>query len=133
MGGLGIPLDVGTVTVASIALGLVVDDTIHFLDRYFEIGRKGSADVVDRLRRVFRKTGGPIFYTSLALVLGLGSFTVTSFRPTAYFGLLIALTSLFALLANLVLLPALLMVREDLRGRSAGSISGSGEPGPRGR
>jgi uncharacterized protein len=110
MGLAGIPLDVSTVTVASIALGMVVDDTIHFLYRY-----RGSpaGPAVERLESVFRTTGRPILFTSLAVAIGFAAFSVAPFRPTHYFGGLIAATALLALIADLIVLPALLLVGRE--------------------
>ena len=111
MGFAGIPLDSATVTVAGIALGLVVDDTIHLLHAYSTASRdrSRSAAVSEALAQV----GRPVMTTSLALALGFGAFVATSFRPTHDFGLLIALTGLAALVCDLILLPAvLLFVRE---------------------
>ncbi|MBI4880680.1 MAG: MMPL family transporter [Planctomycetes bacterium] len=108
MGFLGIPLNVATVMVASIAFGLVVDDTIHFLDRY---ARGGAAPAAARLEEVLRAVGRPIVFTSAATALGFAAFTAASFQPTFHFGLLIAATAVFALACDLLLLPALLLVR----------------------
>jgi predicted RND superfamily exporter protein len=108
MGHLGIPLDVATVTVASIAFGLVVDDTIHLLHRYRAAtldGRRG----VERWVQVLRATGRPVIVTSLAAGLGFAAFLVAPFRPTHDFGLLVALAAALALLADLIVLPALLL------------------------
>ncbi|MGF1511260.1 MAG: RND family transporter [Myxococcota bacterium] len=118
MGWIGIPLDVGTVTVAGIALGLVVDDTLHFLHHY-RAGEAGFRGLTETLRRV----GRPIVTTSLAVVLGFGIFAVSSFRPTLYFGLLLAMTASLALVCDLLVLPALLLKRQAPKGDEA--LSGS--------
>ena len=116
MGYAGIPLDSATVTVAGIALGLVIDDTIHLLHAY-SVARRERAPhgaVVEALAQV----GRPVLTTSLALSLGFGAFVATSFRPTHDFGLLIAWTGLGALVCDLVLLPAVLLLarkREESR------------------
>ena len=110
MGFLGIPLNVATVTVASIALGLVVDDTIHFLDRY-DRSRGSGRTTVERLGQVFRAVSRPILFTSIATAAGFAAFTQADFQPTFYFGLLIAGTAILALACDLVVLPALILVK----------------------
>ena len=101
----GINLDVGTVTVASIILGLVVDDTIHFLHRFKEeIPRhKDSAAAV---QAAIRTVGKPIVSTSLVLALGFWVLCLASFRPNIHFGLLAGIAILMAVVADLVVLPA---------------------------
>ncbi|MDJ0849334.1 MAG: MMPL family transporter [Myxococcota bacterium] len=110
MGLAGVPLDTATVTVAGIALGLIVDDTIHFLHGYWQSRRAGklaSAAVADTLFTV----GRPVLVTSLAVAAGFGAFAFSPFRPTLFFGLLIAWSSLAAVFCDLVVLPALLQLR----------------------
>lgn len=109
MGWSGVPLDVATVTVASIALGLVVDDTIHMLHRYVEARGQGAprqGAVASALRVVAR----PVLLTWLAMALGFAAFGAAPFRPTRDFGLLVAATSVSAVACDLLLLPALLLV-----------------------
>ncbi len=110
MGFLEIPLDVATVTVASIALGLVVDDTIHLLDGFVRSAASGASPVV-RLDRVFAATGRPIVFTALSVAIGFSAFTVAPFRPTFYFGLLIAGNAIAALFCDLLITPALILAR----------------------
>ncbi len=106
MGFLGVPLDVATVTVASIALGLVVDDTIHFLEHYVRAGRTAEA-----VETALGHVGRPILFSSLAVAAGFSAFAAAPFRPTFHFGVLVAVTSLFALVCDLLVLPALLSTR----------------------
>jgi predicted RND superfamily exporter protein len=105
MGWLDIPLNVGTVTVAGIALGLIVDDTIHIVHGSSIGGKQALLDTLET-------AGKPIVMTTFAMALGFGLFSFAGFQPTKYFGLLTALTSCFALTADLILLPALLLPRE---------------------
>lgn len=113
MGWLSIPLDVSTVMIASIALGMVVDDTIHLTYGYrreLSSGKPPQEALADTLKTV----GLPVITTSLILVVGFASLVPARFVPTSYFGGLSALTIIIAALADLVMLPALLvlMVRE---------------------
>ncbi|MCO5164899.1 MAG: TRAP transporter TatT component family protein [Planctomycetes bacterium] len=115
MGLAGLPLDTATVTVAAIALGLLVDDTIHVLHHLR--ARPAGATASAALARTLGLTGRPIVATTAAVALGFGAFALSPFRPTRDFGVLIAVTSVTALLCALVLVPALVLLVERLRGR----------------
>jgi uncharacterized protein len=108
MGWLNIPLSMVTSLVASIAIGLAVDDTIHYLVTYNSHFREDL-----RKRRALTKTilhmGSPIVFTSLAICLGFSVLLFSSFKPTAVFGLMMAVTMLSALVGDLVLLPSLML------------------------
>lgn len=106
MGWLQVPLNAGTVTVAGIALGLIVDDTIHIIHG---ISQNDGKDSRERLLVTLQTAGRPVLITSLALTLGFGLFAVAGFQPTRYFGILTATTALFAVIADLVLLPAIIL------------------------
>ena len=109
MGWLDIPLDAGTATIAGIALGLVIDDTIHLMHRY---AQTRGAPLGERVADMLVTVGWPVVVTSIAVAVGFGLFAVADFRPTRFFGVLIAVTSAFALLCALVLLPAVLLRSE---------------------
>jgi predicted RND superfamily exporter protein len=121
MGLLGVPLDTATVTVAGIALGLIVDDTIHFLHEYGHARRRG-AGAGEAVSRTLFIVGRPVLVTSVAVAVGFGAFAFSEFRPTLYFGLLIAWTSLAAVVCDLLVLPALLQLR-GLPGRARASAT----------
>jgi predicted RND superfamily exporter protein len=106
----GTGLNMGTVMIAPIAIGIAVDDAIHFLTRYRNLVDVESTSET-RLRRVFRTVARPIIFTSVVLAIGFGSNSISAFKPNAYFGLVSALTLLVAMFANLLLLPAMLVVR----------------------
>jgi hypothetical protein len=111
-----IPLDVVTVMIASITLGVVVDDTIHLLhgfERAQAEGKAPGAAMSDALLR----SGHALVFTALVLALGFGTLALSEFRPTARFGELTALTIAVALVAELLLLPALVHVLAPLQGR----------------
>jgi hypothetical protein len=108
MGFLGIPLDVATVTVASIAMGLVVDSTIHIVLRFTRATGAGRSGI-EALDETFRAAGRPMVFSSLALSVGFAAFVAAGFRPTHDFGLLVGLTALSALAFDLTLTPALLL------------------------
>jgi predicted RND superfamily exporter protein len=102
-----IALDVGTVMIAGVTLGLIVDDTIHFLYR-FKAEAQQRGDVRNAIAHTMHRTGRPIIYTSVILSLGLLVLGFASFRPVIYFGVLSSLVVVLAVLFDLVVLPAIL-------------------------
>lgn len=106
MGWLRIPLDFMTITIASIAMGIAVDDTIHYIHRYREELRDGPADRA--VTRSHGTVGYAVLYTSLIIVLGFSLLAFSDFVPSVLFGLLTALAMTLALVFALTVLPALL-------------------------
>ncbi len=109
MGYLGIPLKPSTILVFSIAFGISVDDTIHFLAKYRQELRLKSHTVKQCVYRSLRETGVSMFYTSIVLFFGFLVFTASGFGGTIALGGLISVTLLVAMVTNLVLLPSLLL------------------------
>lgn len=107
MGWLGILLNVGTSLIATIALGIAVDSTVHYMAR-LNRELRGEIDQEAAIRRTLASVGQPIVYTTVALVLGFLVFALSSFVPIQSFGVLSSVTLAAGLGANLVLLPALL-------------------------
>jgi len=108
MGWLGIPLDVMTITIAAICIGIGVDHSIHYIHRFrSEINQQTSAKVA--IERSHASTGKAIFYTSIIIVVGFSILGLSNFIPTIYFGIFTAFAMLIALIANLTLLPLLLL------------------------
>jgi len=107
MGYFNIPLDTGTTMVAVIALGICVDDTIHFLSRNHHFTR-GTQDVEKALLKTVEHEATPIITTSAGLALGFYTLTLSSFLPVVYFGALSALVMLLAMFSTFVLTPVLL-------------------------
>lgn len=105
MGWLGIRLDVATVMVASVTLGMIVDDTIHML-LAFRHGLAQSGDPRAALRHGLDVAGRPMVFTSLVLSAGFGSLLLSDFQPTAHFGLLVGVAVASAMAADLFMLPA---------------------------
>ena len=108
MGFFSIPLDIMTITITSIAIGIGVDDAIHYLHR-FRLQLKQHNSVQLAIQESHRTTGQALYFTSLTVVAGFSVLILSRFVPTAYFGALTALAMLLALGTNLVLLPALLV------------------------
>ncbi len=112
MGWAGIPLSMATSLVAGIAIGLAVDDTIHYLVRYNKEFKR-DLDKRRAMRDTVLRMGKPILGTTLTISLGFSVLMISSFKPTAVFGLLMVAVMLSALVADLVLLPTL-MLRVEL-------------------
>ena len=108
MGLMNIPLDIMTITIAAICIGIGVDHSIHYVHRFREeILDSSHADVA--IKNAHNSTGQAIYYTSVIIILGFSILAFSNFIPTIYFGLFTAFAMLLALFANLTLLPVLLM------------------------
>jgi predicted RND superfamily exporter protein len=112
MGYLGVPLKPSTILVFSIAFGISVDDTIHFLAKYRQELQANNWKIKVSVYGALRETGVSMFYTSIVLFFGFSVFTISSFGGTVALGALVSITLLFALLSNLLLLPSLLLSLE---------------------
>jgi predicted RND superfamily exporter protein len=110
---LGIPLDAATVMVASVALGIAVDDTVHFLEGYQRRFRE-RGDIQDALHATASEVGPALMVTTATACIGFFSFTVSSFLPLRYFGLLGGIALIVALVADIVLVPAILDVGDRM-------------------
>ena len=124
MGWLGILLNLGTSLIATIALGIAVDSTIHYMAR-LNLELQGETDQEAAIARALRTVGVPIIYTTIALFFGFLTFALSSFVPIQNFGVLSGATMATALGANLILLPAVLATAKiitvwDLVGVSLG-------------
>lgn len=108
MGFFGIRLDSATSMIAAIAIGIVVDDTIHFLFGFGE-ALEETNDYAAAMYRTLEQRGRPIIETSAILFFGFGILSVSKFVPTSYFGLLSSLLMLYALIAELFLTPSLIL------------------------
>ena len=113
MGYFGIPLKPSTILVFSIAFGISVDDTIHFLAKYRQELQANNWKVKKSVYAALRETGVSMFYTSIVLFFGFLVFTVSSFGGTQALGGLVSITLLFAMMSNLLLLPSLLLTLES--------------------
>ena len=113
MGFTGIPLKPSTILVFSIAFGISVDDTIHFLAKYRQELISNGWKINKAVFAALRETGISMFYTSIVLFFGFSVFLSSNFGGTQALGGLVAVTLLMAMLANLVLLPSLLISLED--------------------
>ena len=108
MGFADIPIKASTILVFSIAFGISVDNTIHFLAKYRQELKATNWDIRKSVILALKETGVSMIYTSIVLFFGFGIFTVSSFGGTQAMGTLVSLTLLVAVTSNLILLPSLL-------------------------
>ncbi|PHQ24599.1 transporter [Marinobacter guineae] len=109
MGWLGIPLDMMTITVAAITVGIAVDDTIHYIHR-FQTEFKKDGDYIATMHRCHRSIGQAMFFTSLTIISGFSILVLSNFIPTIYFGLFTGFAMFMALVGALTLLPRLIVL-----------------------
>ena len=114
MGYFGIPIKPSTILVFSIAFGISVDDTIHFLAKYRQELFASKWNIKESVYNSLKETGVSMIYTSVVLFFGFFIFVASDFRGTIALGLLVSITLFIAMLANLLLLPALLLSLEKL-------------------
>ncbi|MCU4175865.1 efflux RND transporter permease subunit [Carboxylicivirga sp. N1Y90] len=112
MGYFGIPIKPSTILVFSIAFGISVDDTIHYLAKYRQELSETNWSIRAAVVLALKETGVSMIYTSIILFFGFGIFGVSQFGGTVALGILVAVTLLIALFSNLILLPALLLTLE---------------------
>ena len=113
MGFTGIPLKPSTILVFSVAFGISVDNTIHFLAKYRQELIDNNWKINSAVYSSIREAGVSMLYTSIVLFFGFAIFMISSFGGTVALGGLVSVTLLFAMLANLILLPSLLISLED--------------------
>ncbi|MFV8819579.1 efflux RND transporter permease subunit [Haliea sp. E17] len=113
MGLVGIPLDIMTITIAAIVVGIGVDDCIHYVHRYM---REFPVDNDYRaaLHRCHSSIGRAMYYTTLTVIIGFSTLTLSNFTPSIYFGLLTVLAMIVAVLGALLLLPVLIVLCKPL-------------------
>ena len=110
MGLANIPLDMMTITIAAITIGIAVDDCIHYIYRFREEFPRHNKNYVETLHYCHRNIGRAMFYTSLTVIIGFSILVLSNFIPTIYFGVLTTLAMMIALLAALTLLPRLILL-----------------------
>jgi predicted RND superfamily exporter protein len=109
MGWANIHLDMMTITIAAITMGIAVDDTIHYIHR-FEQEFNRSGNYLQAMFKCGETIAYAMFYTSLVITVGFSILVFSNFIPTIYFGLLTGLAMIVALIANITLLPALIII-----------------------
>ena len=109
MGWMNITLDMMTITIAAITIGISVDDTIHYIHRFQQEHYK-NGDVPETIRKCHAGIGKAMYHTSMAIIFGFAILAMSSFIPTVHFGLLTGFAMLVALIGDLFLLPAMLLL-----------------------
>jgi hypothetical protein len=126
MGWMGLPLDMMTITIAAIGVGIAVDDTIHYLTRFqaeFAIDRS----YIQAMHRSHRTVGRAMCYTTVAITIGLLVLALSKFVPTIRFGLLTALAMIAALIADLTILPAIMIMAKPFGRETQAAVTAEGE------
>jgi predicted RND superfamily exporter protein len=113
MGWVGIPLDIMTITIAAITVGIAVDHAIHYIHR-FQVEFALSRHYLTTVKACHGSIGRAIYYTALTITVGFSILAFSSFIPTIYFGVLTGFAMIVALASNLTLLPALLILFKPL-------------------
>ena len=113
MGLFAIPLDIMTITVAAISVGMAVDNTIHYIHR-FKKEFNSTGIYKESMKNSHRTIGRAMFYTSLTIILGFLVFATSNFNPSVYFGFFVSLAMVMALLGALTLLPQLILYFKPL-------------------
>lgn len=121
MGWLGIPLDMMTITVAAITVGIAVDDTIHYIHR-FKTEFPKDGDYIATMHRCHRSIGQAMFFTSLTIISGFSILVLSNFIPTIYFGLFTGFAMFMALVGALTLLPRLIVLVKPFGSGGAPSL-----------
>ena len=114
MGWLSIDIDIGVAIAGAIIIGVAVDDTIHFLVKYFEV-RKTGANMQDSLTYVMQYAGSAIIFTTIILSLAFSVFVFSDFLPNYMFGVVTASALVIAVIADLLMLPAILSMIENCK------------------
>ena len=126
MGATGITLDIMTITIASVSLGIAVDSAIHYVTRFrIEVRRDG--DFALAAAHAHQSIGRAILYTSLTVIAGFLILAMSRFTPTIYFGVLVGVAMVTGLVANLILLPSLLLTFRPFSGEAGSTSDDSGE------
>jgi uncharacterized protein len=110
MGLLNIPLDVSTVLVASVSFGIAVDDTIHFVGTYQDFRK--TSDVRTSIDSAFLAVGNPLIMNTLLFAGGFFVMVFSDYRPMAFLGVFVSVNVILALISDLVVLPAILLLRK---------------------
>ncbi|MDC0498576.1 MMPL family transporter, partial [Alphaproteobacteria bacterium] len=108
IGFLSIPLDIMTITIAAITIGIAVDNTIHYLYRFKEFNKNNN--VINAINLTNRSAGLAVFTTSVTIALGFSILSLSSFIPTVIFGIFTSMAMIFAMIGVLILLPSLIIL-----------------------
>jgi predicted RND superfamily exporter protein len=107
MGWVGVPINIASAMIASVSMGLTVDNSVHYLSAYRRVRRTG-ASVNEAIERTQTQVGRSLVFANVALIAGLSVLTMSQFIPLVYFGVLVSVAMLGGLAGNLFLLPLML-------------------------
>jgi predicted RND superfamily exporter protein len=110
MGYLDIPLDIMTITIAAISVGITVDNTIHYIHTFKTELKETNGDYIKSLYNSHRSTGIAMYYAAIIVIVGFSILAVSNFMPTVYFGILTVVVMLVAMTGDLLLTPTLLII-----------------------
>jgi len=113
MGWSGIPLDMMTITIAAISIGISVDDTIHYIHR-FKVEYERLGDYTKAMYECHDTIARAMYFTSITIMAGFSILVLSNFMPSIYFGIFTSMAMLVALIANLTLLPVLLLLAKPM-------------------
>ncbi|AOE50269.1 efflux RND transporter permease subunit [Kangiella sediminilitoris] len=114
MGWMGVPMDMMTITIAAIVIGIAVDNSIHYVHRFKSEFAKDN-DYLATMKRCHGSIGKAIYYTGITVIVGFAILALSEFIPSIYFGLLTGLAMAVALFLNLTLLPLMLITVKPLK------------------
>ena len=114
MGWANIPLDIMTITIAAISIGIAVDNTIHYIVRFKREFNKDH-DYFAAVKRCHGSIGKAVYYTSSIIIIGFATLSLSNFIPSMYFGMLVGLAMATALIGTLTLLPSLLLIIKPVK------------------
>ena len=121
MGWMGVPMDMMTITIAAIVIGIAVDNSIHYVHR-FKTEFRTDNNYLETMKRCHGSIGKAIYYTGVTIIFGFAILALSEFIPSIYFGLLTGLAMAVALFLNLTLLPLLIITLKPLKSSSAKSV-----------
>ena len=104
-------IDIASVLIVAVCLGIAVDDSIHFLFEFKKFRNKGH-DLVHTFEMIFTNTAPSLFNTTVLIAIGFGSFIIADYIPNAKFGIMVSLILSIALIADFIVLPAVLIFAE---------------------
>ena len=108
IGYLSIPLDIMTITIAAITIGIAVDNTIHYLYRFKEFNNNNN--LMDSIKLTNSSAGLAVLTTSITIALGFSILSFSNFIPTVLFGIFTSLAMIFAMLGVMIVIPSLLII-----------------------
>ncbi|MBD3842751.1 MAG: RND family transporter, partial [Campylobacterales bacterium] len=115
MGYLDIPLDIMTITIAAISVGITVDNTIHYIHTFETELKETNGNYIKSLYNSHRSTGIAMYYAAVIVIVGFSILAISNFMPTVYFGILTVVVMLVAMIGDLLLTPTLLMITKPFK------------------